>query len=96
MKQSAENTWKIQDVPMILAEDETRVKPRIRWEAKRDTLIGFCGNKENHVCEFGLELEMASNLADFDGLQSDIVIIEALKVGFSEAQDMLSIESWIQ
>ncbi|KAL3680514.1 hypothetical protein R1sor_023470 [Riccia sorocarpa] len=47
-----------QDVPVILAEDETRVKPRIRWEAKRDTLIGFCGNKENHVCEFGLELEV--------------------------------------
>ncbi|KAL2624488.1 hypothetical protein R1flu_008733 [Riccia fluitans] len=87
------------DVAVILAEDETRVKPsevnnpkfaldirsftdhllqgRIpidselesvlslyiwsaRWEARRDTLIGFCGDKDNHVCKMGLEVEVGS------------------------------------
>ncbi|KAL3695398.1 hypothetical protein R1sor_009474 [Riccia sorocarpa] len=38
------------DVPVILAEDETRVKPRVRWEPRRDTLIGFCEQKVEHVC----------------------------------------------
>ncbi|KAL3678331.1 hypothetical protein R1sor_021287 [Riccia sorocarpa] len=38
------------DVLVILAEDETRVKPRVRWEPRRDTLIGFCGQKVEHVC----------------------------------------------
>ncbi|KAL2607929.1 hypothetical protein R1flu_026502 [Riccia fluitans] len=46
------------DVAVILAEDETRVKPTVRWEARRDTLIGFCGDKDNHVCKMGLEVEV--------------------------------------
>ncbi|KAL3681020.1 hypothetical protein R1sor_023976 [Riccia sorocarpa] len=37
------------DVPVIFAEDETRVKPRVRWEPRRDTLIGFCGDRAEHV-----------------------------------------------
>jgi hypothetical protein len=37
-------------VLVILAEDETKVKQRIAWEPKHDTLAGFCGPKENHVC----------------------------------------------
>ncbi|KAL3702195.1 hypothetical protein R1sor_020217 [Riccia sorocarpa] len=24
-------------------EDETRIKPRVRWEPRRDTFTGFCG-----------------------------------------------------
>ncbi|KAL2621659.1 hypothetical protein R1flu_001864 [Riccia fluitans] len=48
------------DVAVILAEDETRVKPTMRWEARRDTLIGFCGDKDNHVCKMGLEVEVGS------------------------------------
>ncbi|KAL3696540.1 hypothetical protein R1sor_010616 [Riccia sorocarpa] len=28
------------DVPVILAEDETRIKPHVRWESRRDTLAG--------------------------------------------------------
>ncbi|KAL2609573.1 hypothetical protein R1flu_028146 [Riccia fluitans] len=31
-----------------------------RWEARRDTLIGFCGDKDNHVCKMGLEVEVGS------------------------------------
>jgi hypothetical protein len=37
-------------VPVILAKDETKVKSRVFWEAKWDTLAGFCGPKLNHVC----------------------------------------------
>ncbi|KAL3689329.1 hypothetical protein R1sor_015638 [Riccia sorocarpa] len=48
------------DVPVLFAEDETRVKPRIRWEPRRDTLIGFCGGREDHVCKFGLEIEVGN------------------------------------
>jgi hypothetical protein len=37
-------------VLVILTEDETKVKQRIAWEPKIDTLVGFCGPKNNHVC----------------------------------------------
>ncbi|MCO5555170.1 hypothetical protein L7F22_008713 [Adiantum nelumboides] len=38
-------------IPIIIVEDETTIKRRIRWNAKDDTLIGFCGSKgENHQC----------------------------------------------
>ena len=37
-------------VPVILAEDETKVKSRISWEARSDRLVGFCGQKEDHIC----------------------------------------------
>ena len=37
-------------VPVILAEDETKVKSRVAYEQKWDTLAGFCGLTENHVC----------------------------------------------
>ncbi|KAL3678662.1 hypothetical protein R1sor_021618 [Riccia sorocarpa] len=53
------------DVPVILAEDETRVKPRVRWEPRRDTLIGFCGQKVEHVCKFGLEIEVGNGEAGY-------------------------------
>ena len=31
-----------------MAEDETVVKKYVRWVAKSDTLVGFCGKKEEH------------------------------------------------
>ncbi|MCO5594341.1 hypothetical protein L7F22_048371 [Adiantum nelumboides] len=38
-------------VPIIIVEDETTIKRRIRWNAKDNTLIGFCGIKgEQHQC----------------------------------------------
>lgn len=37
-------------VPIILAEDETKVKARITWEPQFDVLAGFCGSKINHKC----------------------------------------------
>lgn len=30
----------------------------VRWEANYDTLIGFCGKIEDHVCSFGLEVKV--------------------------------------
>jgi len=32
----------------LLTEDETVVKKYVRWVAKIDTLMGFCGTKEEH------------------------------------------------
>ena len=37
-------------IPVILAEDETKVRGRVSWEARWDTLLGFCGPTENHKC----------------------------------------------
>ena len=37
-------------VSMILAEDETKVRGRIAYEPKLDSLVGFCGPTTNHVC----------------------------------------------
>jgi hypothetical protein len=37
-------------VPIILAEDETKVKSKVSWDSKGGNLIGFCGAKENHYC----------------------------------------------
>ena len=37
-------------IPIILAEDETKVKSRIVWEASFDTLVGFFGSKDSHCC----------------------------------------------
>lgn len=37
-------------VPIILAEDKTKVKGRVAYEPKWDTLAGFCGPSEDHVC----------------------------------------------
>ena len=35
---------------MILTEDETKVKGRVAWDHHWDTLVGFCGPKDDHVC----------------------------------------------
>lgn len=35
-------------IPLFLAEDETCVKKTVRWLPKNDTLLGFCGVRENH------------------------------------------------
>ena len=37
-------------MPAILAEDKTKVKGRIAWNHRWDTLTGFCGPNDNHVC----------------------------------------------
>lgn len=47
-------------VPVILAEDDTKVKGRISWESKWDTLAGFCGHKTDHVCITTFKPEVGS------------------------------------
>ena len=37
-------------IPIILAEDETKVRGRVSWEARSDTMLGFCRPKESHTC----------------------------------------------
>ncbi|KAL2653154.1 hypothetical protein R1flu_021282 [Riccia fluitans] len=54
----------IGDIAVILAEDETRVKPTMRWEARHDTLIGFYGDKDNNVCKMDLEVEVGFGESD--------------------------------
>ncbi|KAL2644026.1 hypothetical protein R1flu_011613 [Riccia fluitans] len=77
------------DVAVILAEDETRVKPIVRWEARRDMLIGLCGDKDNHVCKMGLEVEVGSDELGYSkivesfeqkiqGLYARVVIVNPL------------------
>ncbi|KAL2612447.1 hypothetical protein R1flu_024139 [Riccia fluitans] len=76
-------------VAVILAKDETWVKPTVRWEARRDTLIGFCGDKDNHVCKMGLEVEVGSGESGYSkivesfeqkiqGLYARVVIVNPL------------------
>ena len=35
---------------VILAKDETKIRSRVAYEQHFDSLSGFCGPKENHVC----------------------------------------------
>lgn len=44
------NGLRMGSVPVIIAEDETVVKRMVRWVARDDHLIGFCGKKEDHSC----------------------------------------------
>jgi hypothetical protein len=60
-------------VPVILAEDETKVKTRITWEPQTDVLAGFCGTKEGHVCITKLKLEVGS------GQEGYAKIVDAFK-----------------
>jgi hypothetical protein len=36
-------------IPVILAEDETKVRSRVYYEQRFDTLVGFCGPKDKHM-----------------------------------------------
>jgi hypothetical protein len=37
-------------VPVLLFEDETKVKARIAWDSTNDVLTGFYGKKDDHKC----------------------------------------------
>jgi hypothetical protein len=38
-------------IHILLVEDETVVKKYVRWVEKSDTMVGFCGKKEEHKCQ---------------------------------------------
>ena len=50
-KQAKETYGILGPIPVILAEDETKVKGRIAWDHRWDTLEGFCGPKDDHICD---------------------------------------------
>ncbi|KAL3692696.1 hypothetical protein R1sor_006347 [Riccia sorocarpa] len=52
----------------MLAEDETRIKPQVRWESTRDSLIGFCGEKDSHTCSVGTEVQVGSGEEGVGGM----------------------------
>ena len=43
-------------VPVILAEDKTKVKSRVAYKQKWDTLAGFYGVTVNHLCVTSFKL----------------------------------------
>ena len=55
-------------IPVILAEDETKVKSRVAWEPQRDTLAGFCGWKNNHRCCTTLKLVVGSGKHGYESI----------------------------
>ncbi|KAL3689919.1 hypothetical protein R1sor_016228 [Riccia sorocarpa] len=48
-----------------------------RWESRRDTLIGFCGQKESHTCRLGLEVKVGSGEEGYscivDSFESNVI-----------------------
>ena len=55
-------------VPIILAEDETKVKTRISWEARSDGLVGFCGSKEDHICVSSFKPVVGNGESGYDAI----------------------------
>jgi hypothetical protein len=47
-------------VPVILAENKTKVKTHITWEPQTNVLASFCRTKEGHVCIINFKLEVGS------------------------------------
>lgn len=52
-------------VPIILVEDEAKVKSIISWEAKLDTLLGFCGLQVDHACVTALKPVIGSDSRNY-------------------------------
>jgi hypothetical protein len=54
--------------PVILAEDETKVKARVTWDPKFDILAGFYGCKDDHICISDLKPTVGSGEAGYNGI----------------------------
>lgn len=56
------------DGPILvyLAKDETIVRKYVRWVAKSDTLVGFCGNKEEHQCQSYFLVTVSEGVVGYD------------------------------
>ena len=50
----------VEPVLVISAKDETKVKGRVTWESKWDTIARFCRPKENHACQSGFRPHVGS------------------------------------
>jgi hypothetical protein len=64
-----------------------------RWLPKHDTLLGFCGKKNNHECSVGLEIMVGEGEGGFNNIvdafdnyvvahQARCLIVNALVTGF--------------
>lgn len=58
------------DGPILiyLVEDEIVVRKHVRWVEKSDTLVGFCGNKEEHQCQSHFLVIVGEGVADYDNI----------------------------
>lgn len=55
-------------VPTMLAEDETVVKRSVRWVARDDVLLGFCGPIDNHNCISDYIVEVGSGVTGYESI----------------------------
>lgn len=53
-------------IPIYLVEDEIVVRKYVRWVEKSDTLVGFCGNKEEHQCQSHFLVTIGEGVSDYD------------------------------
>ena len=53
-------------VPVILAEDERKLRSRVSYEQRFDSLAGFCGPKDNHVCISSYKLILGTGEAGYN------------------------------
>jgi hypothetical protein len=50
----------------LFVEDETFVKKYVRWVEKSDTLVGFCGKKEEHKCQSHFLVKFGEGVAGYE------------------------------
>ena len=55
-------------VPTMLVEDETVVKQSIRWIARDDVLLGFCGPIDNHKCISDYIVEVGFGVTGYESI----------------------------
>lgn len=53
-------------IPVLMAEDETKIKTRVSWESRSDTMTGFCGRVDDHVCEPGYSVVVGDDEAGYN------------------------------
>lgn len=61
---------------IILVEDETKIKGRVVWESKWDTLIGFYGPFDNDVCVFGFKPVVGSGQSGYKNIVDAFQLVE--------------------
>jgi hypothetical protein len=55
-------------VPIILAEDKTKVKARLMWESHDDILVRFCRLKDGHNCIADFKLHVGDNCVGYENI----------------------------
>ena len=76
---SAKNVYSITGpILVIFARVEIKVKARVAWEQKWDTLSGFCGLKENHLCITNYKRVVGSKKAKYEKVFFKMIKREAL------------------